>query len=268
MWKSSRDGTRHPRLLQRGPRARQTPYRLVGSSFCAPKNSLTGICPLHPHQSWTSVVELGFTPVFIFTVRVYKVTLIDPVELHIQQAMESGVVDASVGDARHLQLEDDAADVALLLGPLYHLTDENDRVGALREAPGHKIGRGTHRRLHLPFCLYLRWLGPSLSRRSRLREDCGEPTWPWDSIAIPHTEVDGSRPPTFIDPMSSPRRSLTQDDRMSVVAVERPGLFADVHFWLESAERQEVLLRAIRRVESEVSILGASPHLLAIARNN
>ena len=47
--------------------------------------------------------------------RGYKVTLIDPVELHIQQAMESGVVDASVGNARHLQLEDDAADVALLL---------------------------------------------------------------------------------------------------------------------------------------------------------
>ena len=35
----------------------------------------------------------------------------------------------------------------------------------------------------------------------------------------------------------------------------------------KTLKRQEILLRAIRRVESEPSILGASPHLLAIARN-
>ncbi len=39
-----------------------------------------------------------------------------------------------IGDARDLDLPDDTADVVLLLGPLYHLTDSRDRARALREA--------------------------------------------------------------------------------------------------------------------------------------
>jgi ubiquinone/menaquinone biosynthesis C-methylase UbiE len=39
-----------------------------------------------------------------------------------------------VGDARDLQVGDAVADVVLLLGPLYHLTERADRVQALREA--------------------------------------------------------------------------------------------------------------------------------------
>ena len=35
--------------------------------------------------------------------------------------------------------------------------------------------------------------------------------------------------------------------------------------WLDDPGRREVLLRAIRRVEAEPSLLGASPHLLAVA---
>ena len=39
-----------------------------------------------------------------------------------------------VGDARALDLPDKTADVVLLLGPLYHLTDSHDRARALGEA--------------------------------------------------------------------------------------------------------------------------------------
>ena len=53
----------------------------------------------------------------------------------------------------------------------------------------------------------------------------------------------------------------------ALVAVEGPGSFRpELDGWLEYAERREVLLRALRRVESEPTALGASSHLLAFGR--
>ena len=40
----------------------------------------------------------------------------------------------------------------------------------------------------------------------------------------------------------------------------------DLDEWLDDADRRGVLLRAISRVEAEPSLLGASAHLLAVAR--
>jgi len=199
----------------------------------------------------------------------YKVTLIDPVELHIQQAREAGVVDACIGDARHLQLPDDAADVALLLGPLYHLTEESDRVGALKEAlrvtrsGGLLVAACISRFASTYDGLALHYLDdPDFEKIVENDLALGQHRNPtrrsgWFTTAYLH------RPDEFAQEVTDAGWS-----NASVVAVEGPGLLADVHFWLEDAERQEVLLRAIRRVESEASILGASPHLLAIARNH
>ena len=47
-----------------------------------------------------------------------------------------------VGDARDLQLADAVADAVILLGPLYHLTEEEDRAVALAEAPRRVTRRG------------------------------------------------------------------------------------------------------------------------------
>lgn len=64
----------------------------------------------------------------------HEVVLIDPVPRHIEAASQLSHVKASLGDARRLDLSDNAFDVALLFGPLYHLADRADRVQALREA--------------------------------------------------------------------------------------------------------------------------------------
>ena len=69
--------------------------------------------------------------------------LIDPVELHIRQAQDaskkSGIQLSSFhqADARELPFDDAEFDIALLLGPLYHLIEEPERERALREA--HRI---------------------------------------------------------------------------------------------------------------------------------
>jgi hypothetical protein len=39
-----------------------------------------------------------------------------------------------------------------------------------------------------------------------------------------------------------------------------------VDAWLDDPDRRDALLRAIRRVEAEPALLGASPHLLAVGR--
>lgn len=56
-------------------------------------------------------------------------------------------------------------------------------------------------------------------------------------------------------------------DPVEVLAVEGPGpLVPDVDDWMDDPRRREWLLRQVRRVETEPSLLGASPHLLAVAR--
>ena len=71
----------------------------------------------------------------------YEVHLIDPVRLHVEQAQhasraqpEHPIAQILVGDARHLERPDASVDMVLLLGPLYHLTERQERLAALREA--------------------------------------------------------------------------------------------------------------------------------------
>lgn len=64
----------------------------------------------------------------------HEVTVVDPVAAHVAAAASLPGVAARVGDARLLALADASVDVTLLLGPLYHLTDPAERLGALAEA--------------------------------------------------------------------------------------------------------------------------------------
>lgn len=70
----------------------------------------------------------------------YTVHLIDPVPKHVQQATEAfaaarqDLATASVGDARALSQENVSVDAVLMLGPLYHLTSQDERRVALDEA--------------------------------------------------------------------------------------------------------------------------------------
>jgi SAM-dependent methyltransferase len=71
----------------------------------------------------------------------HSVHLVDPVPLHVEQATAAlralkgkPLASATVGDARALDFADGCADAVLLLGPLYHLVDRDDRVKALSQA--------------------------------------------------------------------------------------------------------------------------------------
>lgn len=68
----------------------------------------------------------------------HEVLLIDPVPKHIQQAEKRSKskqpFKCILGEARQLPINDSAADVVILHGPLYHLQEEDDRIAALAEA--------------------------------------------------------------------------------------------------------------------------------------
>jgi SAM-dependent methyltransferase len=69
----------------------------------------------------------------------YDVRLVDVHPLHVEQARAYGTFAAALGDARGLDDRNESADAVLLLGPLYHLTQREDRIRALREA--HRVVR-------------------------------------------------------------------------------------------------------------------------------
>lgn len=69
----------------------------------------------------------------------YRVHVVDPIEGHVAQAQACDGVTGEVGDARHLRQANETQDAVLLLGPLYHLLDREDRLTALREA--HRVAR-------------------------------------------------------------------------------------------------------------------------------
>jgi ubiquinone/menaquinone biosynthesis C-methylase UbiE len=70
----------------------------------------------------------------------YEVHLIDIVPLHVNMAKEASnrqknqLASIDVGDARSLNMRENAFDIVLMFGPLYHLTERKDRLTALNEA--------------------------------------------------------------------------------------------------------------------------------------
>jgi len=72
--------------------------------------------------------------------RGYRVHLVDPVPLHVDQARQASGAGpaarftAALGDARELAEPDASQDAVLLFGPLYHLTEAGQRRQALAQA--------------------------------------------------------------------------------------------------------------------------------------
>jgi ubiquinone/menaquinone biosynthesis C-methylase UbiE len=70
----------------------------------------------------------------------HEVHLIDPVPLHIDEARKRSLQSdkplssINLGEARHLEFEDDYFDIVLFFGPLYHLINKEDRISALLES--------------------------------------------------------------------------------------------------------------------------------------
>ena len=202
--------------------------------------------------------------------RGYEVLLVDPVARHVERAQARSRLQphapfrAELGEARRLPVPDQTADAVLLMGPLYHLVQRDERVGALREAarvlkPGGDV--------LVEVIARHAWVLDA-TKKGRL----GSPDI-WDNFdrnlrvglsQDPARPAEGSFWAYFHHP-DELRAELEdagyQDIRL--VAVEG---FA----WLLGDLEQRMadpadLLRAVRLTETEPSMLGTSAHVIGIA---
>ena len=203
----------------------------------------------------------------------YRVHLVDPVPLHIEQALNAAAAQpdypftAAVGDARQLDAPDASFDAILLFGPLYHLVERAERVAAMAEAqrvlrPGGVVLAAAISRFgSLLDGLRQGYLGdPEALQvieetvRSGQNRNPGLERFPgWFTTSHFH------RPDELAAEVVESGLILE-----ALVGVEGPGGFVG-DGWDDSQQRPSIL-RAARLVEQEKSLLGLSPHFLAVAR--
>lgn len=205
----------------------------------------------------------------------YQVHLIDPVAKHVEQARQASIrqpehplASAEIGDARALPHADYSADAVLLLGPLYHLVEQADRLACLREA---------HRVLRPGGFLW----GAAISHFASLFDSLTHgffddpefaPIVAGDLENGQHRNLTGI-PIYFTDAFLHRPGELSREllaagfHVVAIVPIEGPGWLAHDfdRLWNDSVQRER-LLAAIRKVEREPSILGATSHIMGIGR--
>lgn len=213
---------------------------------------------------------------FILADLKYDVHLIDIVPLHITQAKEKNnsvkhkLKSIELGDARYLRFPDHFADVILLFGPLYHLIDKKDREKALKEA---------YRMLTPGGIIF----SAGISRFASLI-DGFETKNIFDENFIEIVKqdlIDGQhRNPTnithyFTTSYFHHPNELYQEhvdagfQSVEILSIEGPlGLLGNIGEYLNDSEKLKLLLTFMREIEKESSLVGASAHIMAIARKN
>jgi SAM-dependent methyltransferase len=184
-----------------------------------------------------------------------------------------------VGDARALERPTASVDALLLLGPLYHLTERDDRIRALREArrvlrPGGILfaavisrfaslvdnltdSGGTHTGLPPVFAdaAVLRMVQQDLADGQHRNP---APDAPYFTTAFFH------HPEELAAEVREADLAL-----IDLLAVEGLGALTSAFAgaWAHPVYR-ETLLTLVRSLEREPSLIGVSPHLLAVARRD
>lgn len=202
----------------------------------------------------------------------HRVHVVEPVAAQVARVRElpearAGRITAEVGDARRLTLEGSSFDAALLLGPLYHLTERQDRLTALGEA----------RRVVIPG-------GPifvaAISRFASLFDGLArgflfEPGF--QEIVERDLHEGQHRNPTghrhwFTTAYFHHPDELAEEIRAAGLGVREVLGVEGLAGWLAPlADRwsdppaREAIVRSARAVEGEASLLGLSAHLLAVA---
>lgn len=204
--------------------------------------------------------------------RGYLVHLVDPVELHVEQARQAAArqpaatFTAAMGDARALSQPDDSQDAVVLFGPLYHLTEAAQRRQALSEARrvlrpgGHVLVMAVCRFASLLDGLYKGWLDDPQFR----------PMVDQDLVDGQHRNPDPvGRPEFFTTAYFHTPHDLREEVEgagftgTAVYGVEGPG-WPLRREWADPQQREQILFAA-RSVETEPSVIGFSNHLIAAA---
>jgi SAM-dependent methyltransferase len=200
----------------------------------------------------------------------YEVRIVDIADRHVRKAnadlAHKGVF-ALLADARRLPYPAASFDCALLLGPLYHLTEETDRLAALREArrvvrPAGLIGIGAVNRCASLF--------DGLGRQFLFDPEFA--TMARQDLASGQHRNPGRRPEWWTTAfLHRPDQLRREAERARLVVTELVGLEGLAGYLPALAGRvddpadRETILWSARAIESEPALLGLSAHLLLVA---
>ncbi len=202
--------------------------------------------------------------------RGHNVELVDPVPLHVEAARERAGnpprFGVHLGDARSLPFADESFDVVLLLGPLYHLGEAEDRARAIGEA------RRVCRPGGLVLAAAISRLAPLLENVRGGRFDEGLANALEETASGRRVAAERRRAP-FPDAYFHLPRELGDELATAglgvegVYGVEGPGwLLVRPDDTLEDGTLKETILAAARVCETDREMAAVSAHLLAVAR--
>lgn len=207
----------------------------------------------------------------------YEVHLLDPVPLHIEQALADAtsvraeLASARIGDARRLPFADAHFDVVLLLGALYHLPKRTDRIVALTEALRVTRAGGL-------------LVAAAISRYAALIDGLAtgrifqEPEY---LNSVLHERNEGNHRNETSDPRNFTTAFFHRPDELGQELTESGwrdcellgleglgwGIQDFDERWADESYR-EVLLRIAEAFQEEQSLVAASPHMIGVARKS
>ena len=257
----------------------QTPeeHRLEQGPFVLEELRTRELIQRHARQPPATVLDVGGAAgayAFWLADAGYTVHLVDPVPRLVAEAQRRGagrprsLASCRVGEARALDFPAQSADMVLLLGPLYHLTEAADRARALSEArrvlkPGGQLFAAA----------IARWASALDGLARDLFQD------PRFAAIVEQDLREGQHrnPTERLDYFTTAYFHRPDELRAEVMAaglnleglygLEGPGWFlSDVTARLADPRRRTDLLQVARLFESEPSVLGVSAHLLVVAR--
>ncbi|MFX1339679.1 MAG: class I SAM-dependent methyltransferase [Promethearchaeota archaeon] len=207
----------------------------------------------------------------------YEVHLIDPVPLHIKQAIEysnnqpdSPIASCTIGDARNLKSLNSSADSILLMGPLYHLQHREDRLKVIKEC---------YRVLKKEGFLFAVIISKFASiidgfcegyfkdpefRKIMLQDlENGQHKNPTNNPMY-FTDAYFQHPAEFKDEIEEAGFIVE-----NVISIECFSYnLRDFDEVWKNLEERNFLLKILRIIENDSSLIGASPHIMCVAKKN
>jgi ubiquinone/menaquinone biosynthesis C-methylase UbiE len=202
----------------------------------------------------------------------YEVHLIDPVPRLVDEAARRSkaarrpLASCRVGDARAVEWPDAVADLVLMLGPLYHLTERGDRVRALKEGrrllrPGGRLLAAVISRAASALDGLSRGLFADPRFGAIVARDLRDGQHRNDTERLDYfTTAYFHRPEELAGELAEAGLVLH-----AIYGIEGPGwLFPDIAERMADQRRRADVLYVARLLEAEPGVLGVSAHLLAV----